>query len=53
MGMVQRVFRVSGFLCSMYICYEYSMYVSHIRIMGMVQRVFLGFGIPMLYVYML
>ena len=23
-------FRVSGFLCSMYICYEYSMYVSHI-----------------------
>ena len=30
-----RVFRVSGFLCSMYICYEHSMYVSHIRIMGM------------------
>ena len=27
-----RVFRVSGFLCSMYICYEHSMYVSHIRI---------------------
>ena len=31
-----RVFRVSGFLCSMYICYEHSMYISHIRIMGMV-----------------
>ena len=29
-------FRVSGFLCSTYICYEHSMYVSHIRIMGMV-----------------
>ena len=28
--------RVLGFLCSMYICYEHSMYVSHIRIMGMV-----------------
>ena len=27
-----RVFRVSGFLCSMYICYEHSMYVSHIHI---------------------
>ena len=27
-----RVFRVSGFLCFMYICYEHSMYVSHIRI---------------------
>ena len=26
-----RVFRVSRFLCSMYICYEQSMYVSHIR----------------------
>ena len=25
-------FRVSEFLCSMYICYEHSMYVSHIRI---------------------
>ena len=30
------VFGVSGFLCSMYICYEHSMYVSHIHIMGMV-----------------
>ena len=29
-----RVFPVSGFLCSMYICYEHSMYVSHIRISG-------------------
>ena len=29
-------FRVSGFLCSMYICYERSMYVSHICIVGMV-----------------
>ena len=27
-----RAFRVSGFLCSMYICYEHSMYVTHIRI---------------------
>ena len=27
-----RVFRVSGFLCSMYICYEHCMYVSHIHI---------------------
>ena len=26
------VFRVSGFLCSMYICYENSMYVSHIHV---------------------
>ena len=29
------VFRVSGFLCSMYICNEHSMFISHIRIMGM------------------
>ena len=34
----ERVFRVSGFLCSTYICYEHSMYVSHIRIMGMVYK---------------
>ena len=27
-----RVFCVSGFLCSMYICYEHSMYVSHISV---------------------
>ena len=33
-----RVFRVSGFLCSMYICYEHSMCVSHIRIMGMLHE---------------
>ena len=33
----RKCFRVSRFLCSMYICYEHSMYVSHIRIMGMVQ----------------
>ena len=26
------VFRVSGFLCSMYICNEYFMYVSHIHV---------------------
>ena len=26
------VFRISGFLCSMYICSDHSMYVSHIRI---------------------
>ena len=32
-----RVFHVSGFLCSMYICYEHSMYVSHIRISGYVK----------------
>ncbi len=31
----RKFFRVSGFLCSTYICYEQSMYVSHIRIMGM------------------
>ena len=34
----RKCFCVSGFLCSMYICYEHSMYVSHIRIMGMVQQ---------------
>ena len=34
-----RVFRVSGFLCSMYICYEHSMYVSHIRIMAMLNKI--------------
>ena len=28
----RKCFCVSGFLCSMYICYEHSMYVSHIRI---------------------
>ena len=27
------VFRVSGFLCSIYKCYEHSMYVSHIHVM--------------------
>ena len=27
-----RVFRVSGFLCSMYICYKHYMYVLHIAI---------------------
>ena len=32
------VFRVLGSLCSMCIGYEHSMYVSHIRIMGMVQK---------------
>ena len=30
------VFRVSGFLYSMYICYEHSMYVSHIFMYGYV-----------------
>ena len=29
---VVSVFRVSGFLCSMYICYEHSMYISHIHV---------------------
>ena len=29
---LRSVFYVSGFLCSMYICYEHSMYVTHIRI---------------------
>ena len=29
---VVSVFRVSGFLCSMYIWYEHSMYVSHISV---------------------
>ena len=33
----RKCFCVSEFLCSMYIRYEHSMYVSHIRIMGMVQ----------------
>ena len=27
-----RVFRASGCLCSMYICYEHSIYVSHIHV---------------------
>ena len=27
-----RVFRVSRFLCSMYICYEHSVYISHIHV---------------------
>ena len=34
-----RVFRVSGFLCSIYICYENSMHISHIRISGYVTLV--------------
>ena len=39
-----RVFRVSGFLCSMYIYYEHSMYVSHTySCMGMLQFVKVGF----------
>ena len=29
-----RVFRVSRFLCSMYICYEHPMYISHIHVYG-------------------
>ena len=33
-----KCFCVSGFLCSMYICYEHSMYVLHIRIMGMLHH---------------
>ena len=28
----RKCFRVSGFLCSMHICYEHSMYVSHIHV---------------------
>ena len=35
----RKCFSCLGFLCSMYICYEHSMYVSHIRIMGMVHIV--------------
>ena len=35
-----RVFRVSGFQCSMYMCYEHSMYISHIRIMAIVHSSF-------------
>ena len=38
-----RVFRVSGFLCSMYICYEHSMYVSPIFRMAMFPRVYDNF----------
>ena len=39
----RKCFRVSGFLCSMYIFFEHSMYVSHIRIMG---RVHIELSIP-------
>ena len=35
----RKYFSSFGFLCSMYICHEHSMYVSHICIMGMLQRV--------------
>ena len=35
-----RVFRVSGFRCSMDICYEHSMFISHIRIMGMLHLLY-------------
>ena len=31
--------RVSEFLCSMYICYEHSMYVSHISVSGYVTNI--------------
>ena len=31
----RKVFRVSVFLCYLYMSYEHSMYISHIRIMGM------------------
>ena len=31
-----KCFRILRFLCSMYICYEHFMYISHICIMGMV-----------------
>ena len=34
----RRCFRVSGFLCYLYMSYEHSMYVSHNRIMGMLHR---------------
>ena len=30
----RKCFCVSGFLCSTYICYEHSMYVSHISVSG-------------------
>ena len=33
----RKVFRVSGFLCYLYMSYEHSMYISHICIMGMLQ----------------
>ena len=33
----RKVFRVSGFLCYLYMSYEHSIYISHIRIMGMLQ----------------
>ena len=29
-----RVFRILRFLCSMYICYEHPMYISHIHVYG-------------------
>ena len=34
----RKCFCVSGFLCSMYICYEHYMYVSRSHIMAMVQK---------------
>ena len=33
----RKCFCVSGFLCYPYVSYEHSMYISHIRIMGMLQ----------------
>ena len=33
-----KCFWVSGFLCYLYMSYEHSMYISHIRIMGMLKN---------------
>ena len=33
----RKCFCVSGFLCYLYMSYEHSMYISHIRIMGILQ----------------
>ena len=37
----RKVFRVSGFLCYVYVRYKHSMYISRIRIMDMLQNSFL------------
>ena len=41
----RKCFRVSGFLCSIYISYKRSMYILHICIMGMLHDV-MGTPVP-------
>ena len=45
------VFRVSRFLCSMYICYEHSMYVSHIRIWQWYIYILVWFRLVLWYIF--